>query len=155
MDFIKTWGTALVCAAIIGAICNVLLPRHSIAKAAKALAGIYLAIVMVSPFIGGDIALPGQIEEFAPDESYGTQMYDEAVISRTEEQIMEAVLARLNAEGVAVGEAEVWVNIGDEGGIYCSSVKLTLSEEYRQKERTISDIVYEMCGIQPVFEYRG
>lgn len=153
IDFIRTWGTALICAAVVGSICNVLLPNHSIAKAAKLVVGIYLAIVIVTPFVGVALDAPQSIE-FTIDESYGTELYDEAVLRETAEKIKAGLAAKLESSGVICDELTISVNINDTGGIYCDRIALVLSNQYREKQQEISAIVAELCGIEPEMTYR-
>ena len=148
VDFIKTWGTALVAAAIVGAMCNMLLPKNSMTKVVRVIIGLYLAIVIVAPFIGADIKLPESVE-FLIEEGAGTQVYDEAVLKQTSDNIEREVTARLSDEGIECDGISVTVNINETDGVYCENVTLILSEDYRHKEQAVSAAVEDMCGVAP------
>lgn len=153
VGFIKTWGTALICAAIIGSICNLLLPKHAIAKVAKILIGVYLAIVIVSPLLKAETVLPDSIA-FEADQSYTADLYDDAVLKRTAENIELQIGQQLEQSGVVCDSVSVAVTLNETGGIYCAEVTLGLDRSYQAQEQQIKTTVTAFCGTTPVFMYR-
>lgn len=154
IEFIKTWGTGLVCAAVLGAICNILLPNHSIAKSARVLVGIYMAIALVAPLLKSDLALPEEIQ-VSIETTYGYDLYDEAVLRETANHLETAVVGELDGHNVSGAEVTATLGINDEGSIVCQEISITLDETFKNRQTEIVLWVKELCGMTPVLYFRG
>ena len=153
VEFIKTWGMGLVCAAILGAICNVLLPNHSIAKAARILVGLYMVIALVAPLLNSGLALPEEIQ-ISIENTYGYDLYDEAVLREATANLKTAVENELESHGVSGAEAAVSLELEDDGSMICQAVSVTLDEIYRNRQAEILLWIKTLCGVTPTLIFR-
>lgn len=153
VGFIKTWGTALICAAVIGSVCNMLLPKHSIAKVAKIVVGVYLALVMLTPLLGADLDTVPDSLEFSYDAAQASVQFDEAIAQQSADNIRQKLMQHLAENDILCEDVQVSVSINETGGIYCDEVHIQLAPHYQEKEAYILQLVTTFCGTTPTVSY--
>jgi hypothetical protein len=153
VTFIQTWGIALISAAMIGAICKIMLPKHSISKVAQIVIGLYLILTMIAPFLHADIEIPDSIEFSYETSLAQTQVFDDAVLSQSKQFLQQEIAENLRRKEVEVDEISVSVNIDAAGSIYCDEIDITLDQIYIDRDVAIKEWVSSLVGLEPELTY--
>ncbi len=154
IEFIKKWGTALICAAFISAICNTLLPQNSLSKVARFVVGLFLILTILYPFAKNrdflfDFSLDN-ISEIALETST-----NEALILEETNRMINARLAELLAEQGIPAAVESRVKIVADNRILFEEIIIYITNEQQTRVAEIEQIISEQCYLRPQVVVKG
>ena len=154
--FLKDFGMILCTVAIVVGLLSSLTPNRSVGKTAKIALGLYMAIVLLTPFLRGVIQLElPQIEFSAQEDTEVSASVDAVIASEIENNISESVTELMSARlGVVPKSVRAEINIDQTGGIYCDRIEIELDEKYREFENQANVLIQETLAAEATFIYR-
>ena len=143
---LRAWGFALCTAALAAALLSAAAPDGPLARSLKYVLGLYIVLVAVSPLLGmRDLLCDGipPLEGFSAEASL--EAYDDAVLAQSTRLIEQSLADDFAREGIDAS-AEIFISMGEDGGIYCDRVVLRAGGQDAQRA---AELVRAQLGTQP------
>ncbi len=152
MDVIKQWIICIIFCSLIGSLVNILSPNGGTKRAMKTVVAAFMIAAFLSPILGG-----ASIEtdfDFSSIENYQSSLtkdINKAMLENAEEQTKiktEELLLSLN-----INEYEISAegNINNNNEIYIECINLTLSEDFKYREKQITSNLKTMFAAEVVY----
>lgn len=153
MNAIRIWAAAVCAAAIAASVAQLAMPDGKVQKAMRCVIGLFFVCCVIMPFAHG---LPLSLGEFAWEEAAFTEVTDDLSQELTKqtaekfaENVHQIVQDTLTAQQIPTKKIEVDVHVGEDSGIYISSLKIQIEEGEKENIERISQIVQKETGILP------
>lgn len=148
MESVKTWAFSVCCAAIVGGIMNILLPKSNLQKIYKTVFCVFFLCVILSPVLKIK-TLNRNFFEF--DSEYGNDLYENKFTDNSEKYIESEIIKSskifLQDNGIDYKDISAKVNISDDGSININ--KFTLTFEKQVNSEFIGEALQQKIGVEP------
>ncbi len=149
MDKIKQWIVTIILCSVIVAVVNILTPDSSVKKTMKIIVASFLICAFLSPFIQGEeIDLEEDLPEFSMYYSSLSLDITETMIEETEKNTINIISDIITQEEAVYSDIQVNAEVNDENVIFIESVMITLDDEYKSKEKDISENIESMFNVE-------
>lgn len=146
----------IVCtSAVVVGLCGSVVPNRAAGKTVRAVLGLYMALLLVSPFARGEIQLWDlEIELPAQDTEALGDRADALVCDTVAAELSNTLSASLASElGLRPLSVEASVHIDEQGGIYCSKVVIELDRQNQESEEKARALVEQLAAAPAEFRY--
>lgn len=148
MESVKTWAFSVCCAAIVGGMMNILLPKSNLQKIYKTVFCVFFLCVILSPVLKIK-TLNRNFFEF--DSEYGDALYENEFTDNSEKYIESEIIKSskifLQDNGIDYKDISAKVNISDDGSININ--KFTLTFEKQVNSEFIGEALQQKIGVEP------
>lgn len=149
MDKIKQWIITIILCSVIVAVVNILTPDSSVKKIMKIIVASFLICAFLSPFIQGEeINFEEDLPEFSMYYSSLSLDITETMIEETEKNTINIISDIITQEEAVYSDIQVNAEVNDENVIFIDSVTITLDDEYKSKEKDISENIKSMFNVE-------
>lgn len=149
MDKIKQWIITIILCSVIVAVVNILTPDSSVKKTMKIIVASFLICAFLSPFIQGEeIDFEEDLPEFSMYYSSLSLDITETMIEETEKSTINIISDIITQEEAVYSDIQVNAEVNDENVIFIDSVTITLDDEYKSKEKDISEKIKSMFNVE-------
>lgn len=149
MDKIKQWIITIILCSVIVAVVNILTPDSSVKKTMKIIVASFLICAFLSPFIQGEeIDFEEDLPEFSMYYSSLSLDITETMIEETEKNTINIISDIITQEEAVYSDIQVNAEVNDENVIFIDSVTITLDDEYKSKEKDISEKIKSMFNVE-------
>lgn len=149
MDKIKQWIITIILCSVIVAVVNILTPDSSVKKTMKIIVASFLICAFLSPFIQGEeIDFEEDLPEFSMYYSSLSLDITETMIEETEKNTINIISDIITQEEAVYSDIQVNAEVNDENVIFIDSVTITLDDEYKSKEKDISENIKSMFNVE-------
>ncbi len=153
MSAIRVWAAAVCAAAIASSVAQLAVPEGKVQKAMRCVIGLFFVCCVIMPFAQG---LPASFEKFGWEEAVFSQVTNDLskeltqqTAERFAENVRQIVQDTLSAQQISAKKIEVDVHVGEDAGIYISSLKIQIAQGEKMNMEKISQIVQKETGITP------
>lgn len=153
MSAIRVWAAAVCAAAIAASVAQLAVPEGKVQKAMRCVIGLFFVCCVITPFAQG---LPMFSETFGWEEAVFSEVTNDLskeltqqTAKRFAENVRRIVQDTLTAQQISAKKIEVDVHVGEDAGIYISSLKIQIAQGEKKNMERISQIVQKETGITP------
>lgn len=153
MSAIRVWAAAVCAAAIAASVAQLAVPEGKVQKAMRCVIGLFFVCCVITPFAQG---LPTFSETLGWEEAVFSEVTNDLskeltqqTAKRFAENVRQIVQDTLTAQQISAKKIEVDVHVGEDAGIYISSLKIQIAQGEKKNMERISQIVQKETGITP------